>query len=105
MARDRGWAERLVTGQVLGGWARIVGDQVAEHAVPVALEAGVLTVRADSTAWATQLRLLQRQLLIKIAAAVGDGVVNALTVYGPAAPSWRYGARHVPGRGPRDTYG
>lgn len=105
MAVERGWAGRLATGQVLGGWAAIVGDNVAEHALPVALQDGVLTVRADSTAWATQLRLLQRQLLAKIAAAVGDGVVTTLKVHGPAAPSWRHGSRHVPGRGPRDTYG
>jgi predicted nucleic acid-binding Zn ribbon protein len=32
-------------------------------------------------------------------------VVKRLKVLGPAAPSWRYGPRHVPGRGPRDTYG
>jgi len=65
----------------------------------------VLTVQAESTAWATQLRLLQRQLLAKIAAGVGDGVVKRLKVRGPLAPSWRYGPRHVSGRGPRDTYG
>jgi predicted nucleic acid-binding Zn ribbon protein len=62
-------------------------------------------VQTDSTAWATQLRLLQRQLLVKIAAAVGNDVVKRLKVLGPTAPSWRYGPRHVRGRGPRDTYG
>jgi predicted nucleic acid-binding Zn ribbon protein len=105
LAADRGWAERLATGHLFGRWARIVGEDVAEHATPVALDDGVLTVRAASTAWATQLRLLQRQLIAKIAAGVGDGVVTKLKVQGPAAPSWRYGPRHVSGRGPRDTYG
>jgi predicted nucleic acid-binding Zn ribbon protein len=51
------------------------------------------------------LRLLQRQLLVKIAAGVGNGVVKRLKVQGPEAPSWRHGPRRVPGRGPRDTYG
>ncbi len=86
-------------------WAALVGDEVAEHAKPVTLQDGELTVQASSTAWATQLRLLQRQLLTKIAAGVGKDVVRRLKVQGPAAPSWRYGPRHVPGRGPRDTYG
>jgi predicted nucleic acid-binding Zn ribbon protein len=90
---------------VFARWARIVGDDVAKHATPVSLEDGVLTVRAASTAWATQLRLLQRQLLAKLAAGVGAGIVTRLKVQGPAAPSWRYGPRHVSGRGPRDTYG
>jgi predicted nucleic acid-binding Zn ribbon protein len=105
LAADRGWAGKLSGGQVFGKWAALVGADVAEHAEPVALNDGELTVRADSTAWATQLRLLQRQLLVKIAAGVGAGVVKRLKVQGPSAPSWRYGPLHVPGRGPRDTYG
>lgn len=105
LAAERGWAGQLAGGNVFGRWARIVGAEVAEHATPVSLQDGVLTVRAESTAWATQLRLLQRQLLAKITAAVGAGVVTKLKVQGPAAPSWRHGPRHVSGRGPRDTYG
>ncbi|WP_342776168.1 DciA family protein [Saccharothrix australiensis] len=105
IAAERGWAERLAGGQVFARWGALVGEDVAEHAQPVAFGDGELTVQADSTAWATQLRLLQRELLKRIAAGVGDGVVQRLKVQGPAAPSWRYGPRHVPGRGPRDTYG
>ncbi|MEU7526500.1 DciA family protein [Saccharothrix sp. NPDC042600] len=105
IAADRGWTERLAGGQVFARWGKLVGEDVAEHARPVAFSDGELTVQADSTAWATQLRLLQRELLKKIAAGVGNGVVLRLKVQGPAAPSWRYGPLHVPGRGPRDTYG
>ena len=105
LSAERGWAPRLANGQVFGEWASLVGEEVAEHAQPVALKDGELTVRASSTAWATQLRLLQGQLLKKIAAAVGHGVVKRMRIHGPTAPSWRKGLRHVPGRGPRDTYG
>lgn len=105
MAADRGWTGRISSGAVFGRWAELVGAEVAEHARPVSLAGGELSVQAESTAWATQLRLLQRQLLAQIAAGVGDGVVTRLRVRGPTAPSWRHGYRHVPGRGPRDTYG
>jgi predicted nucleic acid-binding Zn ribbon protein len=105
LAKDRGWAEKLSGGEVFSRWSALVGADVAEHAEPIVLRDGELTVQADSTAWATQLRLLQRQLLAKIAAGVGNGVVKRLKVAGPSAPSWRHGSRHVPGRGPRDTYG
>ncbi|MGX7823739.1 DciA family protein [Actinokineospora sp. 24-640] len=105
IATDRGWADHLAGGRVFGKWAALVGSEVAEHARPLALKDGELTVQADSTAWATQLRLLQRQLLARIAAGVGPGVVRRLKVHGPSAPSWRHGPRRVPGRGPRDTYG
>lgn len=105
MAADRGWTEKLNGGEVFSRWSALVGPDVAEHSQPVSLTDGELTVQADSTAWATQLRLLQRQLIAKIAAGVGNGVVKRLKVAGPSAPSWRHGTRHVPGRGPRDTYG
>ena len=105
MAAERGWTDRISSGAVFGRWAELVGAEVAEHARPVSLADGELTVQAESTAWATQLRLLQRQLLAQIAAGVGNGVVTRLRVRGPTAPSWRHGSRHVPGRGPRDTYG
>lgn len=105
IAVDHGWNEQLAGGQVFGKWAALVGAEVAKHAKPVALKDGELTVAAESTAWATQLRLLQRQLLGQIAAGVGKGVVKRLKVQGPTAPSWRHGHFHVPGRGPRDTYG
>jgi predicted nucleic acid-binding Zn ribbon protein len=90
---------------VLGHWSAVVGQQIADHATPIGLTDGVLSVVAESTAWATQLRMIQAQLLAKIAAAVGNGVVTSLKITGPAAPSWRKGSRHIAGRGPRDTYG
>jgi predicted nucleic acid-binding Zn ribbon protein len=105
VALDRGWNGRLTTGRLFDRWHQIVGEDVAEHARPIELKDAELTVQADSTAWATQLRLLQKQLLAKIAAGVGNDVVKRLKVLGPTTPSWRYGPRHVRGRGPRDTYG
>lgn len=105
LARDRGWNAQLASGRVFGEWAALVGEEVAEHAHPVRMADGELTVQATSTAWATQLRLLQSQLIAKIAAGVGTGVVKRIRIQGPSTPSWRYGLRHVSGRGPRDTYG
>lgn len=105
LAKTRGWNKRVSEGAVFGQWPTVVGDQIADHATPTALTDGVLSISAESTAWATQLRMVQAQLLAKIAAAVGDGVVTSLKITGPMGPSWRKGPRNVPGRGPRDTYG
>ena len=90
---------------MFGRWPGVVGEQIAAHATPASFTDGVLTISAESTAWATQLRMVQAQLLAKIAAAVGDGVVSSLKIVGPVAPSWRKGHYHIAGRGPRDTYG
>lgn len=102
---ERGWSGRLAGGHVFSKWNTLVGGDIAEHTKPVALADGELTVQAESTAWATQLRLLQRQIIKRLADGVGDGVVRKIRVQGPSAPSWRRGPRHVSGRGPRDTYG
>ncbi|WP_207631138.1 MULTISPECIES: DciA family protein [unclassified Actinopolyspora] len=105
LASDRGWSDRLAGGHLFGRWTELVGDEIAAHSKPVELREGVLTLQAESTAWATQLRLLQRQIVQRISDGLGQRLVRSIRVQGPAAPSWRYGPRHVQGRGPRDTYG
>jgi predicted nucleic acid-binding Zn ribbon protein len=102
---DRGWSPRLTDATVLGRWPQLVGAEIADHCTPVSLRDGELVLQAESTAWATQLRTLQRQLLTRLAAAVGRDVVKRIRVVGPSGPSWRHGPRTVRGRGPRDTDG
>jgi predicted nucleic acid-binding Zn ribbon protein len=105
LVRDRGWTEDLSVGGVVGRWRDVVGDQIADHCEPETFEDGVLTVRADSTAWATNLSLHASQLLRRLADDVGQDVVREVRVLGPAGPGFKRGPRSVPGRGPRDTWG
>jgi predicted nucleic acid-binding Zn ribbon protein len=105
LMKARGWERPKAEATVFGAWEKVVGADIAKHSRPVKLDASVLTVEAESTAWATQLRLLAATLLKNIAAEVGHGVVTKLNIHGPAAPSWSRGPRRVQGRGPRDTYG
>lgn len=103
---DRGWQRPLNQARVFSDWAAIVGADVAAHCQPVSLRDGELSVRAQSTAWATQLRLLAGTLLARLADELGPGTVAKLVVTGPTGPSWKHGRFTVPGsRGPRDTYG
>lgn len=95
----------LTKATVLGRWAQIVGPEVADHCEPVSLVDGELLLRAESTAWATQIRGLAPQIVAKINREVGHGSVLRIRAQGPSGPSWRFGPRHVSGRGPRDTYG
>ena len=105
LAKDHGWEPKISEGALFALWPSVVGEDIAAHAEPERLTESVLYVRAESTAWATQLRYMQGQILAKIAKSVGHNVVTSLRIFGPQAPSWRKGPRHVPGRGPRDTYG
>ncbi|MCG2797698.1 MAG: DciA family protein [Cellulomonas sp.] len=105
LAADLGWGQELVAGGLAERWPQVVGAQVAEHCEYVGLDAGVLTVQASSTAWATNLRLMTSSLLARIGEEVGDGVVVEVIVLGPSGPGFGRGRRRVPGRGPRDTWG
>jgi predicted nucleic acid-binding Zn ribbon protein len=105
LMKDRGWQRPAAEARIFGMWEAVVGSELAGHSRPVKLEQGELTVEAESTAWATQIRLLTPKVLGRIADGVGPGVVTKLSVHGPVAPSWTKGQRRVRGRGPRDTYG
>ena len=101
-----GWALAAATGSVFGRWAEIVGGDLAAHTIPETLTDGELTVSADSTAWATQLRLLSAQLVKRLNAELGDGTVLRVRVRGPVSSRQKPGDWRVRGsRGPRDTYG
>jgi predicted nucleic acid-binding Zn ribbon protein len=106
---SQGWHEPAAAGSLFGRWAEIVGHDLALHTRPDSLADGELTVSADSTAWATQLRLLAPQLVRRLNAELGNGVVRHVRVRGPASaagPSRGGGQWRVRGsRGPRDTYG
>ena len=101
---ERGWRERVKDSDLFLKWSELVGSEVAEHVHPITFSDGVLTVSAESTAWATQLRLIDQSLISALAQ--GGFAVHELRIKGPQAPSWRKGGWSVKGgRGPRDTYG
>ena len=72
----RGWQRQAAMGSVFGRWADIVGTDLAAHTSPDSYADGELAVRADSTAWATQLRLLAPVLVKRINDELGDGSVR-----------------------------
>jgi predicted nucleic acid-binding Zn ribbon protein len=106
LVSEQGWELAAATGALFGHWAQIVGPELGDHTKPESLVDGELTVTADSTAWATQLRLLAGQLVHRLNVELGDGAVRRVKVRGPASAQRRPGEWRVRGgRGPRDTYG
>jgi predicted nucleic acid-binding Zn ribbon protein len=105
LVAERGWQETTTAAGVLANWGQVVGLEIAEHCQPVSLTDGELVIVAESTAWATQLRLLTKTVLARVREHAGEGVATKVVVRGPAQPDWRRGPRRVQGRGPRDTYG
>lgn len=105
LVADQGWQDESAVAVLMGEWEQIVGRDLAEHVRPASFSDGELTLEAESTAWATQVRLLLPQVHRAIDDRVGRGVVAAIRIRGPQAPTWTAGPRRVKGRGPRDTYG
>jgi predicted nucleic acid-binding Zn ribbon protein len=114
---DQGWATDVRVHGVFTRWEQLVGPEVAQHCRPESFDSdggravegspgGKLVVRTDSTAWATQMRLLAPTVLRRLNEELGQGTVTLIDVLGPTGPSWKRGLRSVRGgRGPRDTYG
>ena len=98
LVEKQGWTEKLASQRVFTDWPKIVGAEVAQHSEVIAFEDGEVEVRTDSTAWATQLRMLAPRIVAKLNEEFGDGSVLRIVVRGPQAPSWKKGLRSVKGR-------
>lgn len=102
---DQGWQTELRVHGVFTRWSAIVGQEVGQHVTPESYADGRLVVRTDSTAWATQMRLLAPDVVRRLNEVLGEQTVLVIDVAGPHSPSWSRGRFRVKGRGPRDTYG
>ncbi|MDP3969018.1 MAG: DciA family protein [Nocardioides sp.] len=115
---EQGWGTDIRVHGVFTRWDAIVGREVAQHCTPESFHpgdptaadprgrVGRLVVRTDSTAWATQVRMLAPTVVRRLNEELGEGTIGVIDVQGPRGPTWRKGPRSVrDGRGPRDTYG
>ena len=106
VAHQRDWSQGIAEGTLFSEWVLIVGEGVGKHTTPLTIVDGKLTIQTTSTAWATQLRLIEKDLLQKISSTAPGALVEELVIIGPHAPSWKKGLRTIRNaRGPRDTYG
>lgn len=105
LTRQAGWEPQLARADLARTWEVVAGEDTAKHTRPVALDGGLLTVQADSTAWAKQLQFMRAHVLSEIIRRFPEAGVESIRFIGPDVPSWKWGTRAVPGRGPRDTYG
>ncbi len=106
LIESRDWRKGIAEGNLFSDWREIVGEEIADHSTPITLYEGKLTIQTSSTAWSTQLRLMNDELLRKIRQSAPGAVVDDLIIIGPHTPSWKRGLRTIRGaKGPRDTFG
>ena len=105
LIEERDWKSGVAEGSLFTQWALIVGDDIAQHASPVSINENILTIQTTSTAWATQLTLVQNEILKTIQNNPFGTTVESISIIGPNTPSWKRGIRSTrDARGPRDTY-
>jgi predicted nucleic acid-binding Zn ribbon protein len=61
-------------------WHELAGLPLADHGVPMSLEAGVLAVKVGEPAWSTEWRYRQGEVLRRCDELLGEGVVTRIEV-------------------------
>lgn len=88
-----GWQQPKALADLHAKFPEVVGSETAAHLEIEKFESGELTLRADSTAWATQLKYLTPVLLEKLQTAAPDLKIQSVKVLPPAvrksAGAWR----------------
>ena len=87
------WAANMKLAQLRNHWDQVVGQAIASHSAVADFTDGVLTIRAESTVWATQLTYLIPQLTDTIRRNLKGLTITEIRVTGPAAGYTRKWAR------------
>ena len=61
-------------------WHELAGTPLADHGVPMSLEAGVLAVKVGEPAWSTEWRYRQGEVLRRCDELLGEGTVTRIEV-------------------------
>jgi predicted nucleic acid-binding Zn ribbon protein len=68
-------------GALWARWEEVVGPTIAGHAEPTSLRRGVLKIRTESPAWATELGYLREQVMDAANDLLGSPVVHEVQVW------------------------
>jgi predicted nucleic acid-binding Zn ribbon protein len=67
IGQDKQWQQRQLLDSLQRGWADVVGEAVAAHAQPIALQRGTLQVATSSAVWGQNLSFERHRILRKLA--------------------------------------
>lgn len=91
IAQRGGWTVNLELAQLRNNWDQVVGEAISMHSTVVGFSEGILTIRAQSTIWATQLTYLIPQLSQTIAHRLSDLQIREIRVSGPGSQHFNRG--------------
>lgn len=80
LLRERPWRGGMLLGDLARRWAEVVGDRLAEESMPASIDQDVLTVKASSAAWATQIGFLAHEIAKRSNDLLGRPLVASVRV-------------------------
>lgn len=80
LAARRRWESNLVAARISAHWEEIVGKQIASHSHPVRLRGGVLVLRAESSLWAGEVRMLGAEIADRVNQLLGTETVTKISL-------------------------
>jgi predicted nucleic acid-binding Zn ribbon protein len=89
-ARRYGLDDAAAVGSVWRSWTEVVGPDVAAHAEPTSLRAGVLRIRADSPVWAHEIGYLVEDIKARLNSHLGKEAIEEIRIW--SGPSKTAGA-------------
>lgn len=92
IAKNGAWTPHMKVAQLRNHWDQVVGDVIAQHSYVDSLYDGVLTIRAKSQVWATQLTYMVPQLTSTIQERLQGLDIREVRVTGPHSHSFRRSA-------------
>jgi predicted nucleic acid-binding Zn ribbon protein len=69
-----------VLSTIFGEWSTVVGEDLAAHSRPAAVDGARLVVTCDSAAWASEFRWLESQVLERLTEVTSSNRISAITV-------------------------
>jgi predicted nucleic acid-binding Zn ribbon protein len=76
--RSIGDDPEVATAAAATAWRRVAGDGLRQHAVPIALKEGALTVAVADAVWQKQLASMRDQLIFKTNSILGQPLVKRI---------------------------
>lgn len=72
------WSPGTQLARIQSLWPHLVGLEIAAVAAPVAENAGVLTVRCEASAWASELQMMAPRIIAAINSELGESTLHKL---------------------------
>ncbi len=73
-----GISEKIAAASVVPEWPQLVGEGIAAVTTPLRVSNNVLVVAVRSSAWLSELKLMEREILRKVNAGKGRGRIAAI---------------------------